>query len=162
MGRQSLSQKKCYIVVLNKFWRALWTRRDINWDEQWLQKNGATPDRTRIMTERLEHQQNQPPEAEEHMRVTASAPIPWPADQQVRGISLASAFAWSVSPRFLFMGFTEGSFVWESSQSIAELETKGGHNSEDWFHHERRAIDNFTRHLQVCLQRNGGHLEHML
>ena len=46
--------KELYIVVLNKFWRTLCTRRGLHREEQWFHHDGATPHTANITMEWLD------------------------------------------------------------------------------------------------------------
>ncbi|KAG0711490.1 hypothetical protein GWK47_020507 [Chionoecetes opilio] len=49
-----MGTKERYILVLNKFWKGLGTRRGVNRDEQWFQQDGATPHTANITMEWLD------------------------------------------------------------------------------------------------------------
>ena len=137
--------KERYIVVLNKFWRALGKRRDINRDVQWFQQDGATPHTANITMEWLDHR--------------------FPD----RLISRRREPEWSPHspdlnpPDFYLWGFLKDHVYEKRPQSIAELKVAISQKIRAIRKDECvRVIDNFARRLQVCLQSNGSHLEHML
>ena len=55
VGETVTVNKERYIVVLNKFWRALGARRGMRREEQWFQQDGATPHTANITMEWLDH-----------------------------------------------------------------------------------------------------------
>ena len=136
--------KEHYIVVLNKFWTVLGSR-GVNRDVQWFQQDGATPHTANITMEWLDHRF---------------------LDQL---ISRRREPEWSPHspdlnpPDFYLWGFLKDHVYENRPQSIAELkvaitQTIRAIRKEECV----RVFDNFACWLQVCLQRNGGHLEHVL
>ena len=137
--------KEQYIVVLKNFWRTLGTRRGMNRDEQWFQQDGATPHTANITMEWLNHR--------------------FPD----RLISRRREPQWSPHspdlnpPDFYLWGFLKDHVYENRPQSIAELKVAITQRIRSIRREECvRVINNFAHRLQACLQRNGGHLEHIL
>ena len=137
--------KEHYIVVLNKFWTALGSRRGVNRDVQWFQQDGATPHTANITMEMLDHR--------------------FPD----RVISRRRESKWSPHspdlnpPDFYLWGFLKDHVYENHPQSVAELKVAITQKIPAIRKEECiRVIDNFARRLQVCLQCNSGHLGHVL
>lgn len=137
--------KERYIVVLNKFWRTLGARRGVNRGVQWFQQDGATPHTANITMEWLDHR--------------------FPN----RLISRRREPEWSPHspdlnpPDFYLWGFLKDNVYGNNPQSIAELKMAINQTIRAIQKQECvRVIDNFARRLQVCHQRRGTHLEHVL
>ena len=66
-------------------------------------------------------------------------------------------------PDFYLWGFLKDNVYQGNPQTIEELKTAITANIRAIPKDECvKVIDNFVRRVQVCLQRNGGHLEHIL
>ena len=137
--------KKHYIVVLNKFRRALGASRGMRREEQWLQQDGATPYTVNITMEWLDHRFAG--------RLISRRRIPeW------------SPHSTDLNPLdFYLWGFLKDHVYQNNPQTIAELKVAiiqqiRGITMEECV----RVIDNFARRLKVCHQCGGAHLEHVL
>ena len=137
--------KNRYTVVLNKFWRSLCARRGVHREEQWFQQDGATPH-------------------------TANITMEW-LDRRFAGrlISRRRIPEWSPRspdlnpPDFYLRGFLKDHVYQNNPQTIAELKVLITRQIHGITREECvRVIGNFTRRFQVCHQRRGAHLEHVL
>lgn len=143
--------KERYLVVLQQFWTALGRRnRAIGRNpflraEQWFQQDGATPH-------------------------TANVTLAW-LDEKFpdRLISRRRDPEWSPHspdlnpPDFYLWGYLKDNVYRDNPQTIPELKQAITRKIRAIPKEECvRVIDNFARRAQVCLQRNGGHLEHVL
>ena len=131
--------------MVKKFWAALGRRRGVTRDEQWFQQDGATP---YTSNDSLAYLRNRFPN---------------------RLISRRCAVEWAPHspdlnpPDFYLWGFLKDNVYQGNPQTIEELKTAitakiRAIPKEDCV----KVINNFARRVQDCLQRNGGHLEHIL
>jgi hypothetical protein len=144
-------RKENYIEVLNKFWRALGLlsrgrgRNRVQRDIQWFQQDGAPPHTANITLDWLDHK--------------------FPD----RLISRKREPEWSPHspdlnpPDFYLWGFLKDNVYRNNPQTIPELKEAITQEINAITKEECiKVIDNFARRTQVCLQQNGGHLEHIL
>ena len=134
-----------YIEVLNKFWSQLEEIYPTTVHRQWFQQDGATPH-------------------------TANNSIKWLEDHfKSRVVSRRCAMEWPPNspdlspPDFFLWGFLKDKVYSTKPRNILELKKR--------ITDEIRAIkpavlrdvmQNFTLRLKKCLERRGGHLEHMM
>ena len=128
--------------MLNKFWGALGTRRSENQDEQWFQKDGATPHTANITMESLDYRfPNQ--------LINMRRETKW----SLHSVDLTT-------PNFYPKGFLEENANENNPQSIAELKVPMNQkirkkSESEWL------ITSFDE-FKVCHQCNGAHLVHVL
>ena len=143
--------KERYVGVLCMFWRALRLRsrrqgaNRVDMGTQWFQQDGATPH-------------------------TANLSLTW-LDQKFpnRLISRKREPEWAphspdLNPLdFYLWGYLKDRVYRDNPQSIPELKEAISREIRAIDKEEcGRVIDNFARRVQVCLQQNGSHLEHIL
>ena len=76
---------------------------------------------------------------------------------------MGSTFTRLEPPRFLSVGYLKDNVYENNPQTIGELKAAITGKIRQIPEEECvRVIDNFARRLQVCLQRRGQHLEHIL
>ncbi len=134
-----------YLVVTRKFWNTLGRRRGITRDEQWFQQDGATPH-------------------------TSNRALEWLRERfGDRLISRRCEIEWAPHspdlnpPDFYLWGYLKDHVYENNPQTIGDLKTAIAARIRAIPTEECvRVIDNFARRLQVCLQRRGGHLEHII
>ena len=144
-GRSQTVNKERYITVLNKYWASLGRRRGVLRASQWFQQDGATPH-------------------------TANETIAWLRQRfEERLISRRCDVEWAPHspdlnpPDFYLWGFLKDNVYQGNPQTIEELKTAITEKIRASPKEECiKVIQNFARRVQVCLQRNGGHLEHIL
>lgn len=144
-GRSQTVNKDRYIAVLNKYWASLGRRRGVVRASQWFQQDGATPH-------------------------TANETIAWLRQRfEERLISRRCDVEWAPHspdlnlPDFYLWGFLKDNVYQGNPQTIEELKTAITAKIRAIPKEECiKMIQNFARRVQVCLQRNGGHLEHIL
>ena len=133
-----------YLVVLRKFWAALGRHRGITRDEQWFQQDGATPH-------------------------TSNNTLLWLRQRfGDRLISRRCDIEWAPHsldlnpPDFYLWGYLKDRVYENNPQTIGDLKTAITARIRAIPIEECvRVIDNFASRLQVCLQRQGCHLEHI-
>ena len=134
-----------YIQVLDRFWTELGRRRGITRATQWFQQDGATPH-------------------------TSNESLAW-LQQHFPGkvISRRCDPEWAPHspdlnpPDFYLWGFLKDRVFANNPQTIADLKTAISATVQAIPREEcGRVIANFARRARVCLQRRGGHLEHIL
>lgn len=134
-----------YLAVMRKFWAALGRRRGVIRAQQWFQQDGAPP---HTSNDSLAYLRGKFPD---------------------RLISRRCDPEWAPHspdlnpPDFYLWGFLKDNVYRNNPQTITELKraittTIRGISQQECV----RVIDNFARRVQVCLQRRGGHLEHVL
>ena len=137
--------KERYIVVFNKFWRTLRARRGAHREDQWFKQDDATPH-------------------------TANITMEW-LDRRFAGrlISKRRIPGWSPyspdlnPPDFYLWGLLKDHVYQNNPHTTAELKVAITQQIHGITRQECvRVIDNFARRLQVCHQRRGAHLEHVL
>ena len=134
-----------YVAVLRKFWTSLGRRRGIYRDDQWFQQDGATPH-------------------------TSNHTLDWLRERfQERLISRKCDVEWAPHspdlnpPDFYLWGYLKDNVYQNNPQTIGELKAAIAAKIREIPREECvRVIDNFVQQMQVCLQRRGGHLEHIL
>ena len=145
VGEAVTVNKERYIVALNKFWCTLCNRSSVQREEQWFQQDGAAPHTANITMECLDR--------------------PFAG----RLISRRRVPEWSPHspdlnpPDFYLWGILKDHVYQINPQTISELKEAitqqiCGIAREKCV----RVIDNFARRLQICGQRQGAHLEHVL
>lgn len=134
-----------YIAVLSKFYRALGRMRGVDRDSQWFQQDGATPH-------------------------TSNASLGW-LEQHFPGriISRRTDNEWAPHspdmspPDFYLWGFLKDNVYTDNPNTVAALKREITKKIRAITQEEcKRVIDNFSRRVQVCLQRAGRHLEHVM
>ena len=133
------------MAVLNKYWASLGRRRGVMRGSQWFQQDGATPH-------------------------AANETLAWLRQRfEERLISRRCDVEWAPHspdlnpPDFYLWGFLKDKVYQGNPQTIEELKTAITAKIRAIPKEECvKVIDNFVRRVQVCLQRNGGHLEHIL
>ena len=144
-GRPQTVNTERYVAVLRKFWASLGRRRGIDRDEQWFQQDGATPH-------------------------TSNDSLVWLKERfQERLISRKCDVEWAPHspdlnpPDFYLWGYLKDNVYQNNPQTIGELKATITAKIREIPNEECvRVIDNFARRMQVCLQRRGAHLEHIL
>ena len=141
--------KKCYMAVLRKFWASLRRRRGTDRDDQWFQQDRTTP----------------------HTHThTSNHTLDWLRERfQERLISRKCNVKWAPHspdlnpPDFYLWGYLKDHVYQNNPQTIGELKAAIAAKIMEILREEcMRVIDNFAQRLLVCLQRRGGHLEHIL
>ncbi|GFN76491.1 transposable element tc3 transposase [Plakobranchus ocellatus] len=125
--------------VMTKFWAALGRRRGINRAEQWFQQDGATPH-------------------------TSNESLTWLRQRfPDRLISRRCDPEWAphspdlCPPDFYLWGYLKDNVYINNPQTISDLKAVITQKIRQIPREECvRVIGNFTRRLQVCLQRGGG------
>ena len=136
--------KERYIVALNKFWRTLCTHRGVQRKEQWFQQDGATPHTVNITMEWLDRRFAG--------RLISRYHVP---DWSLHSLDLNK-------PNFYLCGFLK-EHVYQSPQKVAKLKEAVTQQIRGIAREEYvRVISKFARRFQVCHQRRGTHLEHVL
>ena len=133
------------MAVLNKYWASLGRRRGVLRASQWFQQDGATPH-------------------------TANETLAWLRQRfEERLISRRCNVEWAphspdLNPPDLYRwSFLKDNVYQGNPQTIKELKTAITAKIRAIPKEECvKVIDSFARRVQVCLQRNGGHLEHIL
>ena len=144
-GRSQTVNKERCMAVLNKYWASLGRRRGVLRASQWFQQDGATPH-------------------------TANETLAWLRQSfEERLISRRCDVEWAPHspdlnhPDFYQWGFLKDNVNQGNPQTIKELKTAITAKIRAIPKEECvKVIDNFARRVQVCLQRNGGHLENIL
>ena len=144
-GRSQTVNKERYMAVLNKYWASLGRRRGVLRASQWFQQDGATPH-------------------------TANETFTWLRQRfEEKLMSRRCNVEWAPHspdlnpPDFYLWGFLKDNVYQGNPQKIEELKTVITAKIRAIPKEECvKVIDNFARRVQVCLQRNGGHLEHIL
>lgn len=134
-----------YLGVLKKFWTTLGRRRGVVRGVQWFQQDGATPH-------------------------TSNDSLEWLRERfGVRLISRRCDSEWASHspdlnpPDFYLWGYMKDNVYKDNPQTIPELKTAITAKIRRIPRAECvRVIDNFARRIQVCLQRRGAHLEHIM
>ena len=134
-----------YVEVLTKFWASLGQCEGIYREEQWFQQDGASPH-------------------------TSNNSLAWLRERfHERLISRKCEVEWAPHspdlnpPDFYLWGYLKDNVYRKKPQTIGELKAAiTGKIIEIPKEECVRVIDNFARCMQVCLQRCGGHLEHIL
>ena len=144
-GRAITINTEHYGEVLKKFYKALGRRRGLVRDEQWFQQDGATPH-------------------------TSNITLQWLRDHfgdQI--ISRRCAVEWAPHspdlnpPDFYLWGYLKDNVYMGNPQTIAELKNEITRKIREITPDECSCvIDNFSRRVQLCLQRRSRHLEHVL
>ena len=134
-----------YVEVLTKFWASLGQCEGIYREEQWFQQDRASPH-------------------------TSNNSLAWLRERfHERLISRKCEVEWAPHspdlnpPDFYLWVYLKDNVYRKKPQTIGELKAAITGKiieipKEECF----RVIDNFARRMQVCLQRCGGHLEHIL
>ena len=144
-GRAVTINKERYIEVLGMFWTALGRRRGVSRAAHWFKQDGATPH-------------------------TANDSLAW-LQQRFPGrlISRRCDPEWSPHspdlnpPDFYLWGYLKDNVYTENPQTIPDLKEAISATVRAIPKEESvRVIENFARRIQVCLQRRGAHLEHVL
>ena len=144
-GRPQTVNTERYVAVLRKFWASLGRCRGIDRDEQWFQQDGATPH-------------------------TSNDSLVWLKERFQEGlISRKCDVEWAPHspdlnpPDFYLWGYLKDNVYQNNPQTIGELKATITAKIREIPNEECvRVIDNFARRMQVCLQRRGAHLEHIL
>ena len=133
-----------YLQVMREFWAELGRRRGVRRAIQWFQQDGATPH-------------------------TSNDSMAWLQRFPGRLISRRSDPEWSPHspdlnpPDFYLWGYLKDNVYANHPQTIPELKDSIAAAVNAISKEEcRRVIENFVRRVQVCLQRQGAHLEHIL
>ena len=144
-------RKERYIEVLNKLWEALGLlsrgrgRNRVQRDIQWFQQDGAPPHTANITLDWLDHKFPNP-------LISRKREPEW------------SPHSPDLNPQISTCGGFLKDYVYRNNpQTIPELKEAITQNinvipKEGCI----RVINNFARRIQVCLQPNGGHLDHIL
>ena len=134
-----------YLGVLRKFWTASGRRRGVVRDEQWFKQDGATPHTSNYSLEWLR-------ESFGDRLISRRCDPEW-----------ASHSPDLNPPDFYLWGYLKDNVYQDNPQTIPELKTAITTKIKTISREECvRVIDNFSRRIQVCLQRRGGHLEHII
>ncbi len=143
--------KERYIEVLDQFWAALGRhnggrgRNRFRRNRQWFQQDGATPQTANVTLEWLD--QRFPDRLVSRRRDPEWAPHSPDLNP----------------PDFYLWGYLKDRVYENNPQTIPELKEAITQKIRAIPKQECvRVIDNFARRLQVCLQQDGGHLEHIL
>ena len=134
-----------YLVVVKKFWAALGQRGGVTGDEQWFQKDGATP---HTSNDSLAYLRNRFP----NRLISRICAVEWAPHSPDLNL-----------PDFYLWGFLKNDVYKNSPQTIPDLKrtitaTIRGISQQECV----RIVANFARRVQVCFERRGGHFEHVL
>lgn len=134
-----------YLEVLRKFWTALGRRQGIDKNVQWFQQDGATPHTSNVSLEWLQRRFGE-------RLISRRCPVEWaPHSPDLN------------PPDFYLWGYLKDNVYQNNPRTIPELKTAITAKIRAIPVAECiRVIDNFARRVQVCLQRGGSHLEHVL
>ena len=92
----------------------------------------------------------------------AIAAFPWPTDQPQLRPAVVAAFTGLEPPDFYLCGYLKNRVYGKIPQTIPDLKTATTVAIRAIPREEcRRVIENFARRIQMCLQRQGAHLEHI-
>ena len=134
-----------YVAVLRKFWASLGRRRGMDRDQQWFQQDGATPHNSNVSLAWLR-------ERFDDKLISRRCDVEWAAHSPDLN-----------PPDFYLWGYLKDNVYENNPQTIGELKAAITGKIKQIPKEECvRVIDNFARRLQVCLQRRGQHLEHIL
>ena len=134
-----------YIQVMRQFYATLGRRRGIVRDQQWFQQDGATPHTSNDLLAWL--QQHFPGRL-----ISRRCDPEWaPHSHDLN------------PPDFYLWGYLKDNVYRNNPQIIQELKQAITFQIRQIPREEcARVIENFARRLEVCRQRGGGHLEHIL
>lgn len=134
-----------YISVLQQFWRILGRRAGVNRAAQWFQQDGATPHTSRESLNWLR-------DHFEDRVISNRLPIVWAPHSP--DLNPADFYLW---------GYLKDNVYTERPDTIEDLKAAITAQIRRITKEEcQRVIDNFERRIQICLERNGRHLEHVL